>query len=197
MAQGTEAGMDAVLALVNAILAGDLPEWEWFTASRLVPLVKKAAHPGALQGVRPIAIGEVWARLVSMCAMAACPNIGPSLAPLQVGVGVRGGAQVLGHAIRAGVKAHPEDVTLQLDFKNAFNMIHRGAMLQAVASRAPQLLKFAQWTYQKASPLRLPGAPPDVPALWSKPGVRQGDPCGPLFFALNNANCAVNSAVWA
>ena len=38
VAQGTEAGMDAVLALVNAILAGDLPEWEWFTASRLVPL---------------------------------------------------------------------------------------------------------------------------------------------------------------
>lgn len=184
VAQGTEAGMDAVLALVNAILAGDLPEWEWFTASRLVPLVKKAAHPGTPLGVRPIAIGEVWARLVSMCAMAACPNIGPSLAPLQVGVGVRGGAQVLGHAIRAGVKAHPEDVTLQLDFKNAFNMIHRGAMLQAVASRAPQLLKFAQWTYQKASPLRLPGAPPDVPALWSKAGVRQGDPCGPLFFAL-------------
>ena len=78
VAQGTETGMDAVLA----ILAGDLPEWEWFTASRLVPLVKKVAHPGAPQGVRPIAIGEVWARLVSMCAMAACLNIGPSLACL-------------------------------------------------------------------------------------------------------------------
>jgi hypothetical protein len=139
---GTEQGMDATLNFVNAVLAGDIPEWEEQRASRLIPLRKKC------NGVRPIAIGEVWARLVSRCAMAACPCIGPKLAPLQVGVGVKGGSQVLGHAIRADILAHPEDVTLQLDFKNAFNTLSREAMLKAVADRAPQLLKLALWMYR-------------------------------------------------
>ena len=114
VAFGSEDGMEAVVAFINAGLTGDMPEWEELRASRLVPLRKKCG------GIRPIAIGEVWARLMSMCAMAACPQIGPSLAPLQVGVGVRGGAQCLGHAIRAGVLQHPDHVTVQLDFKNAF-----------------------------------------------------------------------------
>jgi hypothetical protein len=34
--------------------------------------------------VRPIAIGEVWVRLASLCATAACQDAGPALAPLQL-----------------------------------------------------------------------------------------------------------------
>lgn len=184
VSQATPEGMDAVMAFVNTVLKGDAPDCEQFRASRLIALWKKAQSPSTERGVRPIAIGEVWARLVSMCAMAACPNTGPSLAPLQVGVGVKGGAQVLGHAIRAGDLAHPEDVTLQLDFKNAFNSLSREAMLSAVATRAPQLFKFAAWTYRHASSLLLPDPPPNTQPLLSRSGVRQGDPCGPLFFAL-------------
>jgi hypothetical protein len=140
VAQSTPEGMDAVLSFVNTVLRGDAPECAEFRASRLIALFKKP-HGSALEhGVRPIAIGEVWARLVSMCAMAACPDTVPALAPLQVGVGVKGGAHVLGHAVRAGTLAHPDDVTLQLEFKNAFNSLSRKAMLKAVAARAPQLL---------------------------------------------------------
>jgi hypothetical protein len=92
VANVTQQGLDAVLSFVNSVLAGDMPEWEKLRACRLIPLRKKC------NGVQPIAIGEVWARLVSRCAMAASPCIGSQLAPLQVGVGVKGGPQVLGHA---------------------------------------------------------------------------------------------------
>ena len=119
VATGSAEGMDAILAFVNTCLQGDAPDCDQFRASRLIALFKKSHGSVLERGIRPIAIGEVWARLVSMCAMAACANIGPALAPLQVGVGVKGGAQVLGHAIRSGVMEHPEDVTLKLDFKNA------------------------------------------------------------------------------
>jgi hypothetical protein len=57
-------------------------------------------------------------------------------------------------------------------------------MLEAEATRAPQLLKFASWMYRHASQLWLAEPPPGSDPLLSKAGVRQGDPCGPLFFAL-------------
>jgi hypothetical protein len=84
--------------------------------------------------VRPIAIGEVWVRLASLCAMAACQDAGLALAPLQLGVGVPGGSQSVGHALRSGLSCCPGDVTLQLDFRNLYNSVSRTALLQAVAS---------------------------------------------------------------
>jgi hypothetical protein len=78
------------------------------------------------------------------------------------GLGVRGGAQCLGHAVRAGILPHPEDVTLQLDCKNAFNSLCSTTMLRAVAERAPQLSRFALWMYKHAGQLWLPEASPDL-----------------------------------
>ena len=181
VANSTPEGMDAVLNFVNAVLTGDMPQWDDFRASRLIPLYKTSHGPSATRGVRPIAIGEAWARLVSTCAMQASSKIGPALAPLQVGVGIKGGATVLGQGTKAGIMAHEKDVTLQLDFKNAFNSLSRQRMLEAVAKRAPQLVKYALWMYQHASHLWLADHPT---AILSRSGVRQGDPCGPLFFSL-------------
>jgi hypothetical protein len=60
----------------------------------------------------------------------------------------------------------------------------RQALLQAVASRAPRLLPFAAWTCCSYGPVVIRGAPADAPPLTSQRGVPQGDPCGPLLFAL-------------
>ena len=120
VALATENGMNATHRFINSVLAGNMPDWPEFRASRLIPLTK----PGG--GIRPIAVGEVWARLASMRALVCSGNTGPGLAPLQVGVGIMGGAQCLRHAMKAGVLSQPEHVTVQLDAKNAFNTLLQG-----------------------------------------------------------------------
>lgn len=155
----------------------------------LIPLLQDCSligldKPGSGGGVRPIAIGETWIRLVGLCAMATCPGAGMSLAPLQLAVGVPGGSQIAGIAVRAGMTAEEDTVTVQVDMRNAFNSLSRQAMLNAVAQRQPELLPFAWWAYRQPARLYLQGAPDDAPPLLSQRGVRQGDPCGPLFFCL-------------
>jgi hypothetical protein len=48
-----------------------------------------------------VAISEVWYRLAALCALAACPDAGSNLKPLQVGVGVSGGSQLVGPLLSA------------------------------------------------------------------------------------------------
>ncbi len=167
------------IRLINCIVGGALPHLPALLDSTLIGLEK----PGG-RGVRPIAIGEVWLRLAGLCAMASCPGAGQALAPLQLGVGIRGGAQCIGHALKAGIAADPDRVTLQMDWTNAFNSLQRKPMLDAIAERQPTLLPFATWVYRQPSRLFVSGAPEGTPPIMSECGVRQGDPCGPLYFAL-------------
>jgi hypothetical protein len=90
--------------------------------------------------VRPIAIGEVWYRLAALCALAACPNISRSLAPRQLAVGISGGSQIVGHALRAGTLAGPGCITVLVDWRNAFNTMRHDCMLAAVTQRCSALL---------------------------------------------------------
>ena len=64
-------------------------------------------------------------RFCSICVFAQCPEAGLDLASLQLGVGVAGGAQCIGHALRAGAEAHPDHATVATDVRNAFNSIER------------------------------------------------------------------------
>ena len=116
--------------------------------------------------------------------MAVGADLGKRMAPLQMGVGVSGGAQCVGHAVKAGIAAHPDHVKLQINCKNAFNSLFRTSMLRAIATAATPLLPLATLMYSEASPLLVLGASRTATSSWSKQGVRQGDPCGPLFFAL-------------
>ena len=116
--------------------------------------------------------------------MASCPGAGQALAPLQLGVGVRGGSQIIGHALSSDIAADPDCVTLQLDYRNAFNSLSRTHMLEAIKKLQPSMLPFAQWSYCRPSRLHINGAPPVTLPIMSECGVRQGDPCGPLFLAL-------------
>ena len=85
--------------------------------------------------MRPVAIGEVWLRLVGQCAMAVSADLGKRMAPLQMGVGVSGGTQCVGHAVKAGIAAHPDQVPLQIDCKNAFHSLCSTSMLRAIATK--------------------------------------------------------------
>lgn len=177
--QTPDSAIGAALELINAILAGGLPHLPELLDCNLIGLEK----PGG-NGLRPIAIGEVWLRIASRCAMASCPGAGQALAPLQLGVGVRGGSQIIGHALNTGIATNPDYATLSMDWKNAFNELDRGEMLKAVAKRQPSMLPYAVWAYRHSSRLFVRGFPQGTPPILSERGVRQGDACAAYYFAL-------------
>jgi len=66
---------------------------------------------------------------------------------------------------------------LQVDLKNAFNSIHRPAILDALEQRCPSMLPRVRQAFQPA-PL-LVGSE----VVWLTRGVQQGDPLGPFPFS--------------
>ena len=133
-------------------------------------------------GHRPIAVGEVLRRLVSKCLVTLSHRQGLRLlSPLQLGVGVKGGCEAIVHATNHLMTSlHDKDCwTLLLDFSNAFNSISRQAMFVEFRRHLPGLSAWMESCYS-GQPLLLLGK--DI--IHSCCGVQQGDPLGPLGFAL-------------
>ena len=76
--------------------------------------------------MRPIAVGLVWRRLAGkIVCFHVHDSLSETLRPIQLGFGVKGGAEALIHAVRCLAKAkHTKPmVILKFDFKNAFNIL--------------------------------------------------------------------------
>ena len=86
---------------------GDPTPW---VTSRLIALSKPD------DGIRPIAIGEAWFRLLSRAvAFQLARSAAPNLLPLQCGIGVEGGAEIVCHLFRAVADQMPaRDLTSSL-----------------------------------------------------------------------------------
>jgi len=170
----------------NLVLTGDIPRLvrPAFFGATLLPFTKKGG------GLRPIAVGLTLRRLVAKAAAAvATPACSRLLAPFQLGVGARGGAEALVHATRRYLDGKSEErAFVKLDFTNAFNTIRRDRVLEAVATSCPDLLPFVSSAYGSPSTLWLGDK-----VLSSEEGVQQGDPLGPLLFCLSIQPLLLNS----
>ena len=161
---------------VNFVLAGDLASLAqpYFFGTTLTALNKKDG------GVRPIAVGCTLRRLVAKCAGARIMRaMGAHLAPHQLGYGVPMGVGAAVHA--AHIFLHhlkPGHLLLKLDFKNAFNCLHRQKMLIAVRDQVPELLPLVLSAYGAPSCLLF-----GQEIIQSSEGVQQGDPLAPCCSA--------------
>ena len=135
-------------------------------------------------GLRPIAVGEVLRRLTFKClSHLARSEAIETLTPLQLEVGVRVGCEVIVHAVNSvhrDANTPPrEQWTLLLDFSNAFNSIDRHSMFLEVRACIPSLAAWIECCYGARPILHL-----GKRSILSCCGVQQGDPLGPLGFAL-------------
>ena len=149
---------------------------------RLLPARKKD------DGVRPIAISEVFLRLASSLSLRLLPPgmLSRLLAPLQLGLGSAAGAEAIIHKVQALLESRADHVLLSLDFVNGFNSMFRHTMLARLYDlpELSDLWRLADFCYGAPSPLHLFGREGPVTTLISQRGARQGCVLGTLLFCL-------------
>ena len=174
--------LQALDAFCKACLDGSLPPSasHFLCSASLIPLRKGADG----SGVRPIAVGETLRRVVGKyaCSLPAVRLAVDAMLPHQCGVMFPGACETVSmglSAITSTFASNPHLAVLQVDCANAFNSIDRASMLRAVTDSIPTLSRWAWFSYGEHTPLFCGSS-----TISSQQGVQQGDPLGPLFFAL-------------
>ena len=132
------------------------------------------AVPKPTGGVRPIAIGEVLRRLTAKCLTHMVQDDARrTFWPAQPGVGVRAGVEIGVHTTRAWAQRNkgPCQTRLRQRFQPHLPPSCPGQCHQALPHHFPRIT----WCYQRPSNLRFGSC---------TGGVEQGDPLGPLPFAV-------------
>ncbi|OSX80420.1 hypothetical protein BU14_0052s0036 [Porphyra umbilicalis] len=129
--------------------------------------------PGGVQAdglprLPPIGMSEVLRKLEATALARAVRSPAAALfAPLQLGVGVSRACERILPEMSAHLTAHPTHALVQLDFRNAFNLVSRVAAAAVLAAAFPELAPYLQWLYCGASG----GAAPPVYG-WAGGGAR-------------------------
>ncbi|GJS18306.1 putative reverse transcriptase domain-containing protein [Tanacetum coccineum] len=150
---------------------------EFVASAPLTPLLKPD------NGIRPIAVGAIWRRLASKVAMRGVrKEMSKYLGDFQFGVGVPSGAEAVLHGANRFLNKFHSDGSLAMltvDFSNAFNLVDRTTLLHEVRTRCPSISLWVDFLYGQSARLYV-----GDDHIWSTTGVQQGDPLGPLLFAL-------------
>ncbi|GKA54963.1 putative reverse transcriptase domain-containing protein, partial [Tanacetum coccineum] len=171
--------LKVITSVVNLWLAMRCPPIlaEFVASAPLTPLLKLDS------GIRPIAVGTIWIRLVSKVVMKGVgKEMSKYLSDFQFEVGVSGGAEAILHSVNRVLSEYHNDGSLAMqtmDFSNAFNLVDRSALLHEVRVKCPSISLWVDFLYGQESRLYIGDT-----HIWSATGVQQGDPLGPLLFAL-------------
>ena len=136
-------------------------------------------------GVRGIATGDMFRRLVSRSLAAAWASVfDQATRPYQFALRTRAGVDALSARLRATLENDARATVVSLDGRSAYDCISRAAFLQQLCDVAPALVPFARLFYGQTSEYQ----------WWDDDGVRhgipqaegceQGDPLAPALFAL-------------
>ena len=171
--------LDAIMPFITHIVEGTIPAnaRPYFMGARLVALKKRCG------GIRPIASGDTFRRIAAkvLCARHSKALGQELLKGGQCGVGIPGGIEAMFHATARFAKymSSCEELLFKFDVKNAFNSLSRAAILQHCEKQCPALYAYASCAYGHHSLLQF-----GPHFLASQCGVQQGDPLGPLLFAI-------------
>ncbi|XP_029656011.1 uncharacterized protein LOC115229886 [Octopus sinensis] len=172
----------SITNLCNRFISGSIPDFarDIFFSANLTALGKKD------NGVRPIAVGNIFRRLsAKLLCRAIVPCLSSKFLPVQLGVGVPNGCEAAVHSIRDLTESFEEFIVVKLDVSNAFNSIRRDHLLECCRELVLFAYPLVHLLYACSSILMFN----DIP-ISSSTGVQQGDPLGPVLFALGVNNIA-------
>ena len=182
------AALAAYTRLLNLFLAGRLDP---ATASYFVDSVLIGISKPGTDGVRPIGMGDVSLRRVAARAAVSqvARQLAEYLAPVQLGICVANGVEIVARVIQLYLEAHPSHVCAKLDLANAFNECSRHAMRSEIASAQngefSGLLPVFDTLYGTPNRLHVVMGLGDAPALFTAAeGVTQGCPLAGAAFDL-------------
>ncbi|KAI0978650.1 hypothetical protein GJ496_005031 [Pomphorhynchus laevis] len=138
-----------VLLERHVVRTGSLLAALFFTGANLIALPKNDCS------IPPIAVGEVFRRLVSKCTCIRVRSVFRDLlSPYQYRVAVEDGVVRIVHQVRSIHKINNMSDSwawTKIGLSNPFNSVYRSAIFYAVSSRIPEVLPWALFCYGEAS----------------------------------------------
>jgi hypothetical protein len=155
-------------------------------AARLIPVPKGATAAG----VRPIAVGELFARVSCVFAMSGVNLSSVFDDGIQLGQGIRSGVEKAVLRVQALLDHHTiraDTVVISTDVRNAFNSVHRTRVMSALRSHdtTKHLCRLFEWSHDGASPLLVYKDRELLTTLQSQEGVQQGHVLGSLGYNIS------------
>ena len=174
-----------ITEVVNLLLQGDRSRVGTSTFVCGASIMALRKPNGTL---RPIAVGETIRRITSKVAVELISDRARTfLEPLQLGVKTSNGCEAIIHTTRQWFHRHrsdPSKTAISVDISNAFNTVHRSAVLQSVRTHFPSLAPWVDCCYRHDSHLITGSSAACDQVIPSSRVVQQGDPLGPALFAL-------------